>query len=160
MNQRRNFNKKIVKYGEKWDSQYELKFFEQFILPNVRPYNSSSKLVCHVHEGFILEHKKPCRGLNVPSEKYTPDFVIYNEDMEMVHVYDVKSSINAKHPAKCATDIAKSKFRRFMTRYDIPVEVVVPRTYDFKMAMISFTKKLPITYHKNINYDIGRYVGQ
>ena len=31
---------------------------------------------------------------------------------------------------------------------------------DFKMAMISFTKKLPITYHKNINYDIGRYVGQ
>lgn len=93
-------------------------------------------------------------------ETYTPDFVIYNENMEMVHVYDVKSSINAKHPAKCATDIAKSKFRRFMTRYDIPVEVVVPRTHDFKMAMISFTKKLPITYHKNINYDIGRYVGQ
>lgn len=160
MNQRRNFNKKIVKYGEEWDSQTELTFFEQFVLPNVRPYNSSSKLVCHVHEGFILEHKKPCRGLNVPSEKYIPDFVIYNEDMEMVHVYDVKSSINANHPAKCATAIAKSKFRRFMTRYNIPVEVVVPRTHDFKMAMISFTKKLPITYHKDINYDIGRYVGQ
>ena len=53
MKQRRNFNRKVVKYGEKWDSQYELKFFEQFILPNVRPYNSSSKLVCHVRRrGF------------------------------------------------------------------------------------------------------------
>ena len=154
------FNKRIVKYGEKWDSKKELIFFERFIMPNVKPYNSSSKLICHVHQGFILRHKQKCRGLNVPSEKYTPDFVIYNEDLEMVHVYDVKSSISTKRPAKSATQSANSKFKWFSTIYDIPVEVVVPREHDFKMAMTVYGSQLPITYHKDINYDIGRYVGQ
>jgi len=138
--------KKLHKYGEDWDSQKELAFYERFIMNKVPP-----ELVT-IHEPFVLvdsmaiEHRA-----KIYSWKYTPDIVIRDCEGNFKHVYDVKNSfgIYGLRPEN------KLTFKQFARLYGIPVEAVVVRTRDFKTICVGVTKprtKNPLIKN-NTNYD-------
>ncbi|MCM6820039.1 hypothetical protein [Pediococcus pentosaceus] len=129
--------KKITKYGEKWDSEKELAFYERFIMDKV-----PARLVS-IHESFPLFDKTWAQyPAVVPSWKYTADIVIRNKAGQIEHVYDVKNSFGIY-----GISIAnKLTFKQFTRLYGIPVEAVVVRKHDFKTACIGVTKQLDLQW--------------
>lgn len=131
--------KKIYKYGEKWDSQKELDFYEKFIMNKV-----PAKQVT-IHESFKLLDKTWGKfPVVVSGWKYTPDIVIRNKAGQIEHVYDVKNSFSV-YGISTANRLT---FKQFTRIYGIPVEVVVVRTHDFKTACVGITKQLDLHWSK------------
>ncbi|MBF7122870.1 hypothetical protein ITR01_00260 [Pediococcus pentosaceus] len=127
--------KKLHKYGEDWDSEKELAFYERFILNKVPP-----ELIT-VHESFgLIEKMWAIYPAVIPSWKYTPDIVIRNKAGQIEHVYDVKNSFS-DYGISTAN---KLTFKQFARIYGVPVEAVVVRTHDFKTACVGVTKQLDL----------------
>lgn len=145
--------KKIDKYGERFDSQKELDFYERFIKDQVPP-----ELVS-IHEKFVLVKKMAITPpAFVPQQVYTPDFVIRDREGNLKHVYDVKNSLGVYG----IDNGNRLTFKHFARIYGIPVEAVVVRTHDFKAAAIGVTKQLNISgkaktpgpiIRTNVNYN-------
>lgn len=125
--------KKIAKYGEKWDSEKELLFYERFIK------GKWTDDLVKVHPKFsLIESREIDQGAKVYSISYTPDIVIYTPEGKIKHAYDVKNSFTPY-----AIDNGnKLTFRLFAMKYRVPVEVVVIRTHDFKSCAFGITKPL------------------
>ena len=131
--------KKVKVNGFTFDSQKEAKFYEKFI------QNSGYKY--EVHPSYVIKDKVAMGGVNLTRISYAPDFVVFDREGKIKHVYDVKPSINTQFGADTA---AKLRFNLFARKYGVPVEVVVPRTNDFKMKIYGLTKNVN-TRHERIN---------
>lgn len=123
------FSKKFVVDGIKFDSLKEYQFYQRFIK------NSGYKFVDHpsykVLDLFSLGGWRQ-RGIS-----YAPDFVVYDDDGEIKHIYDVKTSI----APQAITTGSKIRMILFQFRYRKAIEIVTPRKNDFKMVLINFTVK-------------------
>lgn len=167
-----HFGKKVELDGYKFDSQKEAQFYLQFIKLSGKRFD--------VHRQFEIVSKFKVGGYNQRGVTYTPDFVVYNDHNDIMHVYDVKTSLSGKG----IDSGAKLRFKWFMHRYRIPVEIVVPRAHDFKMALYGFTTLTMLDQHvqhdrsgnakhykngnprfdyynvyQDINYDVHEFVG-
>lgn len=122
-----HFGKKVHYKDWDFDSEKERDFFIRFI------ENSGKKF--KVHPSYKVVDKFPVGGYNQRGITYAPDFVIYGDQGNVEHVYDVKTGINQR-----AVDTsAKLRFKLFSLKTGFPVEVVVPRKHDFKMKLFGFT---------------------
>lgn len=122
------FGKKVHVDGHKFDSKKEAQFYLQFVKP--------SGMRFEIHPHYQLLDKFPLAGFWMRGLGYTPDFVIYNADGSIAHVYDVKAGFTAY----AVSTAARIRFVLFAYRYHIPVECVIVRKHDFKMKMFNFTK--------------------
>lgn len=134
------WGKKIPKYGFLFDSQKELDFYERFIM------NQVPKELVEVHPTFKLFETSAVGvgSVKIYGIKYTPDYIIYDKNHVMKHVYDVKNSLGVYG----IDNGNKLSFRLFAMKYHIPVEAVVVRTHDFKVAAIGVTKPLNVNWSK------------
>lgn len=124
----RHFGQKVKYKGYTFDSKREMHFFRQFI--------ENSGQICRVHESFTVFDGGRSRGQKVRKITYAPDFVIYSpDDTHMLHVYDVKTSLSNRGINAAAI----LRFKLFQARYDMPVEIVVPRKNDFLMTIKGYT---------------------
>ncbi|WP_251548306.1 DUF1064 domain-containing protein [Limosilactobacillus caecicola] len=165
-------NRKVKMDGYRLDSKKEARFYQSFIKPSGQRFE--------VHQPFKLVEKFPLGGYNQSGVTYTPDFVTIDDDGNITHVYDVKTSLSPLG----IDNGAKVRFKWFQAHYRLPIEIVVPRTNDFKMTLYGFTVKTMLDRHvkhkrdgsikvnkkgnpmydyynvyKNINYDIREIVG-
>lgn len=122
-----HFGKKVEVDGYKFDSEKEANFYLRFVKTCGKRYE--------VHKSFELIGKFPVGGYKQRSITYAPDFVVYDADGRIEHVYDVKSGINQR----AVDTAAKIRFKLFSLKTGLPVEVVVPRKHDFKMKLYGFT---------------------
>ena len=168
----KHFGKKVPYKEWTFDSIKERDFFIRFI------ENSGKRF--EVHKRFELISKFPVGGYKQRSITYAPDFVVYDADGRIEHVYDVKSGINQR----AVDTAAKIRFKLFSLKTGLPVEVVVPRKHDFKMKLYGFTTNRiqdpHVRYdrhgnmkqkdngepmydyydvHKSVNYDIRDTIG-
>lgn len=134
----KHYGKKVHYKEWTFDSIKERDFFISFI-------ESSGKRF-RVHPSFKLVEKFPVGGRNQRGIGYAPDFVVYDADGAIEHVYDVKSGINQQ----AVDTAAKLRFKLFAVKTGIPVEVVVPRKHDFKMKLFGFTTNFQ-TEHVRVN---------
>lgn len=131
----KHFGKKVHYKEWDFDSIKERDFFIQFI------ENSGKKF--KVHPSYKIIDKFPLGGYNQRGITYAPDFVVYDDQGNVEHVYDVKTGINQR-----AVDTsAKLRFKLFSLKTGIPVEVVVPHKHDFKMKLFGFTNPKIQTAH-------------
>lgn len=122
-----HFGKKVHYKDWDFDSEKERDFFIRFIEDSGKRFD--------VHKSFELISKFSVGEYKQRSITYAPDFVIFDADGHIEHVYDVKSGINQR-----AVDVAaKLRFKLFSLKTGLPVEVVVPRKHDFKMKLYGFT---------------------
>ena len=131
----KHFGKKIPYKEWMMDSEKELNFFTRYI------ENSGKRF--KVHPSFKVIDKFPVGGYNQRGITYAPDFVVYDDRGNIEHVYDVKTGINQR----AVDTAAKLRFKLFSLKTGIPVEVVVPRKYDFKMKLFGFTNPKIQTAH-------------
>lgn len=137
-----HFAKKVELDGYRFDSQKEAAFYERYIKP------SGYKFECQ--KNFVLMDKYEGLGVvNLKRTAYRADFVIFNNDGSIKHVYDVKNGFSNYAIDKRA----KLKFAMFARVYGLPVEVVVIRTHDFKTTITGATKKLEPIIRTNVSYD-------
>ena len=87
--------------------------------------------------------------VNLKRTAYKADFVIYNEDGSIKHVYDVKNG----YTEYAIDQKSKLKFSLFARKYGIPVEVVVMRKNYFNVAILGTTKKLEPIIRTDVSYD-------
>ena len=80
---------------------------------------------------------------------YKADFVVYDENGELKHVYDVKNGYDEYSIDKKS----KIKFSLFARKFKVPVEVVVMRKNYFNVAILGTTKKVKPVPMVNIDYD-------
>lgn len=160
----KHFGKKVRYKGLRFDSEKERDFFIRYI--------ESSGYKYKIHPHYKVVDKFPVGGLNQHGITYAPDFVVYGADGEVAHVYDVKSGINQNAVSRAS----KLRFKLFMLRTGIPVEVVVPRKHDFKMKLYGFTTtfqdvhirknrkgkvvKQSYDIFKTIDYDVYELIGK
>ena len=130
--------KKHFEDGIEFDSQTELNFYHRFI--RGKGFHFS------YHETFYLTHKYPLGGVEGNAMRYTPDFVIRDNNGNISHVYDVKGSLSSYDIDRDA----KKTFNWFQSKYGIPVEVVVPRKNDFKMKILGVSNSL---FDKHVRHD-------
>ena len=97
----KHFNKWIVIDGYKFPSEKEANFYLRFIKTCGKRYE--------VHKSFELIGKFSVGGYKQRSITYAPDFVVYDADGRIEHVYDVKSGINQRAVDKAA----KIRFKLF-----------------------------------------------
>ena len=136
----KHFGKKVPYNGITFDSKKECDFYKRYL-------ENSDKRV-EVHQRFKLIETFDVCGYRMRGIDYTPDFVVYDQDGSMLHVYDVKTSINQQ-----GTDTsAKIRFKLFAMKTGMPVEIVVPRANDFKMTMFGWTVNQMLDKH--VHYDI------
>lgn len=122
--------RKVHLDGYIFDSQKEADFYARFI--------KDCGFQFEVHKSFVLDQlEEIAPGIKAGQRKYTPDFVIYDEYGEMIHVYDVKNSFGAYG----IDGRPKEKFSEFVHIYHIPVEAVVIRAHDFKVIAQGVTKQ-------------------
>lgn len=157
-------NRKVIYKGEKYDSEKELQFFQQYIEHSGKKYD--------VHRRYQLFNKPPVGGRNMRSRFYTPDFVVFDEQGNLAHVYDVKTSISKY----AVTEGARWRFYVFAVKYGIPVEVVAPRAHDFKMKIFDLTTQVQSKHSRtgrngkktneyydvfsSIDYDVHDIIGE
>ena len=123
----KHFGKKVTYKEWTFDSIKERDFFIRFI------ENSGKRFA--IHKSFELLTKFPLGGYNMRGLTYAPDFVVFDADGRIEHVYDVKSGINQQ----AVDTAAKIRFKLLSLKTGLPVEVVVPRKHDFKMKLYGFT---------------------
>lgn len=137
-----HFAKKVELDGYRFDSQKEATFYQRYVKP------SGYKFECQ--KNFVLMDKYEGLGVvNLKRTAYKADFVIYNEDRSIKHVYDVKNGFSDYAIDKKA----KLKFNMFARLYGLPVEVVVIRAHDFKATITGATKKLEPVVKTDVSYD-------
>lgn len=141
------FGEKVELDGYTFDSKKEAIWYARFVKPSGYEFK--------VHPKFELIPKiEVVHGLNLRSITYKPDFVIYNEDGSIKHVYDLKNSFTTY-----AIDIAASlRFKLFGWRYKLPVEVVVPRAKSFRVKVMGTTKKFEPIEKTNFDYTVDELV--
>lgn len=124
------YGRKVTIDGHTFDSQKEADFYTRFIKPSGYRYK--------VHQTFLLAAiEEVAPGVKARQLRYTPDFVIYDAEGNLLHVYDVKNSFG-----QYGIDSGpKEKFAEFLHKYHVPVEAVVVRAGDFKSIAQSVTKK-------------------
>lgn len=137
-----HYGNKVECDGYTFDSTKEYNFYKKFI--------KDCGLKFKVHEKYTLIDKiKLGNKISIRSLTYKPDFIIFNEDNSIKHVYDVKNGFTPY-----AIDRgAGISFKLFAQSTGIPVEVVVVRTHDFKTKILGTTKKYEIKIRKNVDYD-------
>ena len=79
-------NKKTEKYGQKWDSDMELDFYEGQCLPNLE---SGIWVSVETQKTFVLQEGFTQKGKKILPIKYIADFVVTTKDGEQL-VIDVK----------------------------------------------------------------------
>lgn len=130
--------------GHSFDSEKEAAFYERFVKECGYRYE--------VHPRFILASPKTLAVGKTRQHVYTPDFVIYGEYGNMLHVYDVKNSFGAYG----IDSGAKERFAWFTMLWHIPVEAVVVRKHSFRVIAQGVTKMRKITepfVTDNLDYD-------
>lgn len=137
-----HYGNKVECDGYTFDSTKEYNFYKKFI--------KDCGFKFKVHEKYTLIDKiKLDDKISIRSLTYKPDFIIFNKDNSIKHVYDVKNSFGSYGVDRSAGIV----FKLFTKHYGIPVEVVVVRTHDFKTKILGTTKKYEIQYHDNVDYD-------
>lgn len=131
----KHFGKKVPYKDWDFDSIKERDFFIQFI------ENSGKKF--KIHPSYKVVDKFPVGGYNQRGITYAPDFVVFDDEGAIAHVYDVKTGINQR----AVDTAAKLRFKLFSLKTGLPVEVVVPRKHDFKMKLFGFTNPKIQTAH-------------
>ena len=137
-----HYGNKVECDGYTFDSTKEYNFYKKFI--------KDCGLKFKVHEKYTLIDKiKLDDKISIRSLTYKPDFIIFNKDNSIKHVYDVKNGFT-----DYAIDRAAGlSFKLFAKKYGVPVEIVVVRTHDFKTKILGTTKKYEIQCHNNVDYD-------
>ena len=137
-----HFAKKVELDGYRFDSQKEAAFYQRYVK------SSGYKFECQ--KNFVLMDKYEGLGVvNLKRTAYKADFVIYNEDGSIKHVYDVKNG----YTEYAIDPKSKLKFSLFARKYGVPVEVVVMRKNYFNVAILGTTKKVRPVPMVNIDYD-------
>lgn len=131
----KHFGKKVPYKDWDFDSIKERDFFIQFI--------ESSGKKFKIHPSYKVVDKFPLGGYNQRGITYAPDFVVFDDEGAIAHVYDVKTGINQR----AVDTAAKLRFKLFSLKTGLPVEVVVPRKHDFKMKLFGFTNPKIQTAH-------------
>ena len=142
------FGEKVKVDGYTFDSKKEYDFYRKFVRDCGYRFE--------VHPNFSLHDtfKLAGRDVNIRSSRYTPDFVIYDENDSIMHVYDLKNSFTTY----AIDQAAALRFKWFAWRYQIPVEVVVPRAHDFKVKILGTTKRFNPVTRSNIDYDLNELI--
>lgn len=159
----KHYNKRVIIDGIRFPSRKEGNFYLRFIKTSGKRFE--------VHPSFKLVEKFSVGGRNQHGIGYAPDFVVYDADGTIEHVYDVKSGINQR----AVDTAAKLRFKLFALKTGIPVEVVVPRKHDFKMKLFGFTTSFQTEHvrvnrkgekvkeyydiYKNTDYDVQELIG-
>lgn len=136
-----HFGKKVALDGFKFDSLKEATFYQRYIKPSGYIFTCQQRFT--LLDTFTLELIK------LRQTAYKADFVVYDENGELKHVYDVKNGYDEYSIDKKS----KIKFSLFARKFKIPVEVVVLRSNHFDAAVIGTTKKVKPTSKQNIDYD-------
>lgn len=123
-----HFGHKVPYKDWDFDSEKERDFFIRFIEDSGKRFK--------VHPSFKVIDKFPVGGYNQRGITYAPDFVVYDDQGNVEHVYDVKTGINQR----AVDTAAKLRFKLFSLKTGLPVEVVVPRKHDFKMKLPGYGK--------------------
>ena len=76
-------NVKQEKYGQKWDSEMELDYYESVCLPNLE---SGKWLKVDTQQTFILQEKFKYKDKTILPIKYIADFVIETKEGELIIV--------------------------------------------------------------------------
>ena len=119
-----HFGRRVELDGIVFDSQKEADFYQRFI--------KNSGYQFDVHPRFVLEEAGVMNQIT-----YAPDFVVYDRNGHILHVYDVKSSLDGRFGVDTA---AKLRFNLFQRKFKKAVQVVVPRKNDFKMRIYCLRK--------------------
>lgn len=132
---------KVIVDGYKFDSQKEADFYTSYV--------RDSGLIFEVHPRFeIMKSFVTNGGKKIPHVVYTPDFVIYDGNGQILHVFDVKNGFTSY----AIDTAAKLRFKLFTMRYHRFVECVVMRTHDFKTNAYLFEPQETIHVRTSINY--------
>lgn len=121
-----HFGRKVELDGYVFDSQKEADFYQRFI--------KNSGYQFEVHPRFVLEEATMMTAIT-----YAPDFVVYDRNGHILHVYDVKSSLDGRYGVDTT---AKLRFNLFQRKFKKAVEAVVPRKNDFKMRIYGLRKNV------------------
>lgn len=124
---------KINRDGYVFDSEKEDQFYRKFVK------NCGYRF--EVHPSYLLQELTQIPGTKktkISAISYKPDFVIYDEYGQMIHVYDVKNSFGVYG----IDQGNKLRFRLFAARYGVPVEAVVILAHEFKTIAQGVTKPL------------------
>lgn len=140
--------KKYELDGYKFDSETEMNFYIRYIK------NSGYKF--DVHKRFKLVDKFTLGGMNQRGKTYAPDFVVYDEQGKIKHVYDVKASFSRK---SSISPIFALRATLFQLKYNLPVEVVRLRKHDFRMVILNFTTNFEEKTYTSIKYDTWKLIG-
>lgn len=136
-----HFGKKVVLDGFKFDSLKEATFYQRYIKPSGYSFTCQQRFT--LLDTFTLELIK------LRQTAYKSDFVVYDENGELKHVYDVKNGYDEYSIDKKS----KIKFSLFARKFKVPVEVVVLRPNHFDSAVIGTTKRVKPVAKQNIDYD-------
>lgn len=126
---------KIELDGMKFDSKVEAQFYQRFIKPSGKRFL--------FHPSALLYERYKNHGVFMRAKGYTPDFVIQSDSGEWLHIYDVKSSLK---PNGMTRD-ARERIEFYQHQTGNIVELVVPRTYDFKMAILGLSSNSVLDKH-------------
>lgn len=125
-----------------FDSTKEFNFFKQYIEDCGYKYA--------IHPQFVLLDKFSLEGkTNIRGVSYKPDFVVYNDDGTIKHVYDVKNGFSV-YDIDTGVNL---RFKLFEKQFNIPVEVAVVRKNYFKVKILGTTKKFEVRQLTDVDYD-------
>lgn len=133
---------KVEYHGIKFDSIKERDFFIRYVEP------SGLKYECHPR--FEVIEAVELHGKKFRQAVYTPDFVVYNDDGSIKHVYDVKNGFST-YGIDAA---AKLRFKLFVAKYHHPVEAVVMYKKHFKTKVLGTTKRQSEHVMQAIDYQV------
>ncbi|WP_270332980.1 DUF1064 domain-containing protein [Ligilactobacillus acidipiscis] len=134
--------------GYTFDSKKEHEFYHRYI--------KTSKYDFKCHPNFKIKDMFTVGGTNFRGMSYKPDFVLYGETGGLEHVIDVKNSLT---PYGVSND-AKNRFKLFADRYQIPVEVCVPRSKNFKQMIFGTTTRYDPLIFTTFDYSVFDLIGR
>lgn len=125
-----------------FDSKKEFTFFKDYIENCGYKYEVHPQYI--LMDKFNLDHTTNIRGVS-----YKPDFVVYNDDGSIKHVYDVKNGFSV-YDIDTGVNL---RFKMFEKQFNIPVEVAVVRKNKFKVKILGTTKKFAIKELTSVDYN-------
>lgn len=133
---------KIIIDDIKFDSQAEADFYVRYVK------NSGYKYKIHP-KYELMDLKEIGHDLKLRRISYSPDFVIYNEDGTIKHVYDNKPDFSIY----TITPGIKLRFRLFYEKVGVPVEGTICRKRFFWRKIFGTTKKFDKVKSTDLNYN-------
>lgn len=144
--------------GYTFDSEAEKRFYLEYL--KYWPFRLD------IHPNFRVRDKYTLGGYTCRGRSYKPDFVLYDREGEIYHVYDVKGSIvprmdkNGVERAKVYIDASMRKsIDDFQRRQHIPVEIVTPMKGRFRMTILGPTKPIGVHEFTGVDYDVKKIIG-